>query len=155
MVGPPEGGAQVVGLPFFLLTEVARDQLYRQIGVPTPADPSRGILAVRTLNCDRQMGQSTRAEKVRVEMLPSQPPAPAVPWVLSFGNQATKDLFETDDRGAAGFANLSPQSYTVRGIAPAPINSEEGTPYGTTLATVRPDTITIVEVREGQDLWGQ
>jgi hypothetical protein len=154
MVGPPEGGNQVIGQAFFLLSLAARAGLLSQIGVPL--DNTKGILAVRTLNCVRdEIGRSTRAAGVTVDMLPDGPPDPAVAWALSFARQANRDLLVTDDRGAAGFANLEPRSYSVRGRAPAPTGSPRGTEYGRTTATVRADTITIVEVRDGQGLWGQ
>jgi hypothetical protein len=155
MVGTPEGSSMIVGLPLPLTSVAARDALLAQLDLPTPADPDRGILALRTLNCNRPMGQGERAERVRVELVSNDPPEDAVPWVLSFGNQASRDIVETDDRGVAGFANLPPRAYSVRGIAPAPRNSETGTPYGLTLATVRPNTTTLVEIREGLDIWGQ
>jgi hypothetical protein len=162
MLGPPEGGNTVFGLPFFLLTEAARAALHTQVGLGE-VNEANGILAARTLNCDRAMSptpnglplQGVRAAGVRIEMVNLEPPESAVPWVLSFGRRASKDLFVTDDRGAAGFANLPPTGYLVEGIAPAPEGSAAGFKYGRTLATVRANTITIVEVREGQEAWGQ
>lgn len=159
MVGPPEGGDTVLGLPFFLLTDAARAALYSQLGLGE-VDATKGILAARTLNCDREQSplgvfQGVRADNVSVELVPNEVPSEAIPWVLSFGRVASRDIFVTDDRGAAGFANIEPRAYQVLGRAPAPVGSESGTTYGRTLATVRANTITIVEVRDGQDVWGQ
>lgn len=159
MVGPPEGGDTVLGLPFFLLTDAARAALYSQLGLGE-VDATKGILAARTLNCNREQSplgvfQGVRADNVSVELVPNEVPSEAIPWVLSFGRVASRDIFVTDDRGAAGFANIEPRAYQVQGRAPAPVGSESGTTYGRTLATVRANTITIVEVRDGQDVWGQ
>lgn len=173
MKGSPEGGTTVVGLPYFLLTTAALDTLYSQVGLETPAvpaNPTRGILAVRTINClrsqtpfvpmDPNARQPARGQGVRLEMVGGDPEFPAAPWVLTFGKQARgkqsdEDLLFTDDRGTAGFANLEPRTYTVRGVAPAPVDSETGTAFGETPATVRPGVISIIEVRDGLNVWGQ
>ena len=153
IVGPPEGGAIIPGQTITVLRTSARDTLYRGIGLPTPASATTGDLAVRALNCVRDAsGRTTRAEGVTVEAVPDDPPEPAVAYALSYGNLATKDSLVTDPRGVAGFANLRPQNYRVRGLAPV---GEEGLAYGETIAPIRPGVITIVELREGQDVWGQ
>jgi hypothetical protein len=159
---PPDGGMQMVAQPITMLRTEALATLYTQIGLPS-VDPAKGILAVRTLNCDRDMrGTSLRAEGVRIELVSGSPPQPApppedaVPWVLTTGSAATNDSdVGTDLRGAAGFANLLPQTYRVRGIAPAPVGSDEGTPYAVASGAVRPGVITVVEARDGWGVWGQ
>jgi hypothetical protein len=172
MKGTPEGGTTVVGLPYFLLTTAALDTLYSSIGLDTPAltaNPGRGILAVRTINClrdrtqllpDPNARQAARGVGVRLEMVGGDPEEPAKPWVLSFGKQvrgkqSEDDLLFTDDRGTAGFANLLPLTYNVHAFAPAPTSSETGTAYGETPARVRPGVISIIEVRDGLNVWGQ
>jgi hypothetical protein len=164
MVGTPEGTTTVVALPLPMPKVSSVDNLLSNIGLP-PLGPTSavGILALRTLNCNRPQSlvpgtnQGARAEGVRVELVTNDPNLEPVPWVLTTGNQASRDLDATDGRGVAGFANLSPRNYTVRGIAPAPVDSEMGTEIGAkpASATVRANTITLVEVREGIDVWGQ
>jgi hypothetical protein len=169
MTGAPEGGLTVVGLPYFLLKDTSLNTLYGQVGLDTPWDKARGILAVRTINCDRaptpfnpdpDARQATRGQRVQVELDGGDPEPPAAPWVLSFGKQArgkrlASDVLLTDDRGTAGFASLDPGFYGVRGIAPAPVGAAEGMRYGETGATVRAGVISIVEVRDGIGIWGQ
>jgi hypothetical protein len=166
MVGTLEGSNRVVALALPMPKIATLDNLLsNNLALPTlAANPSVGILAVRTLNCNRPaaqgfqgVNQGSRGAGVRVELVSSDPVEGAVPWVLSVGNQATRDIAETDGRGVAGFANLTPRTYTVRGIAPAPRGSETGTPIGAkpAVATVRASAVTLVEVREGIDVWGQ
>lgn len=169
MTGTPEGGTTVIGLPFFLLTDGALNALYSQVGLDTPWDTSQGILAVRTIDCRRDMTvfspdpnarQAARGIGVGIEIVGGTPAPPAEEWVLSFnkaakGKQSDEEVLLTDNRGTAGFASLEPKNYTVRGIAPAPTGAEVGMRYGTTGAPIRRGVITIVEVREGVGLWGQ
>jgi hypothetical protein len=164
MVGTPEGTTTVVALPLPMPKVSSLDNLLSNIGLP-PLGPTStvGILALRTLNCNRPQSlipgtnQGARAAGVKVELVTNDPNVDPVPWVLTTGNQASRDLDATDGRGVAGFANLSPRNYTVRGIAPAPMDSESGTEIGAkpATATVRANAITLVEVREGIDQWGQ
>ncbi|MGC4091514.1 MAG: hypothetical protein QM756_27270 [Polyangiaceae bacterium] len=151
--GPPEGGYVVMGQTIPLLKVTTRDTIYNDLGLPGPADPTRGVLAVRTLNCQRNMtgAQGQRAAGVRLHAIPEAPPAPAVAWTLSFSNRATPNKLETDARGVAGFVNVLPGTIDVEGIAPV----GEGTPYGETALRVRAGVITLAEVRMGIDRFGQ
>lgn len=151
--GPPEGGHVVRGLTIPLLKEATRDTIYNDLGLPGPADPTRGVLAVRTLDCRRSaQGQGQRAAGVRLRAIPSAPDAPAVAWTLSFSNRATPNKLETDARGVAGFVNVVPGTVDIEGVAPL---GDGGTPYGATTLPVRAGVITLAEVRYGLDLWGQ
>jgi hypothetical protein len=154
MLGTPTGSPVIAGQTIAMLTTEARDNLYRGVGLPTPASAVRGDMAIRTLNCRRDaMGQTTantRAADVIVEAVPENPPS-AVAYSLSYGNLAFPNS-PTDERGVAGFANLQPQNYQVRGLAPI---GEEGMPFGQTGVAVRGGVITVLEIREGQNMWGQ
>ena len=155
MKGPPEGGYVVRGLTIPLLKTATRDTIYNDLGLPGPADPTRGVLAIRTLDCRRNsMGpQGTRAAGVRLEAIPAQPPAPAVAWTLSFSNRATPNKLETDMRGVAGFVNVIPGSVDVEAVAP--VGPPAGLIYGRTTLSVRAGVITLAEVRDGLERWGQ
>lgn len=151
--GPPEGGHVVRGLTIPLLKEATRDTIYNDLGLPGPADPKRGVLAVRTLDCRRSaQAQGQRAAGVRLHAIPAAPEAPAVAWTLSFSNRATPNKLETDARGVAGFVNVLPGTVDVEGIAPV---GNGGTAYGATTLPVRAGVITLAEVRYGLDVWGQ
>lgn len=153
MKGPPEGGNVVRGNTIPLLKEATRDTIYNDLGLPGPADPTRGVLAVRTLDCSRNaQGQGQRAAGVRLRAIPDAPEAPAVAWTLSFSNRATPNKLETDARGVAGFVNVLPGTVDVEGLAPI---GTTGKPYGATTLPVRAGVITLAEVRFGLDIWGQ
>ena len=153
MKGPPEGGYVVRGLTIPLLKTATRDTIYNDLGLPGPADPTRGVLAVRTLDCERSMSspQGVRAAGVRLQAIPDAPPPPAVAWTLSFSNRATPNKLETDMRGVAGFVNVVPGTVDVEAVAP--VNG--GVVYGRTTLPVRAGVITLAEVRDGLDRWGQ
>jgi hypothetical protein len=152
MKGLPDGSSVVYGLTIPLLKESTRDTIYNDLGLSGTADPSRGVLALRTLDCGRSaQGQGVRAKGVRLSAIPKAPPEPAVAWTLSFSNRATPNKLETDARGVAGFVNMLPGSVDVEGIAPV----GGGTPYGRTTLAVRPGVITLGELRDGLDIWGQ
>jgi hypothetical protein len=150
LIGPPEGGTVVRGLSIPLLKTATRDTIYNDLGLTGEPDPTRGVLAVRTLDCARNaQGQSQRAAGVALRAVPNQPPAPAVAWTLSFSNRATPNKLETDARGVAGFVNVVPGSLDVEGVTPY------GATYGATTLPVRAGVITLAEVRDGLDRWGQ
>jgi hypothetical protein len=73
-------------------------------------------------------------------------------WSVGFTNLASRGNV-TDARGIVGLANLDPGPYTVEGIAP--VGGPDGTPYGRTTVQVRPGVITLAEIRDGIDKWGQ
>lgn len=149
MVGSPEGGSIVLGQTLPVLRKSSRDTLYRGLGLEAPASAAVGDVAVRVLNCQRdEMGRTTRAANVRVEA--DSPSEGAIAYALTYGNLPLRDR-DTDERGVAGFASLAPRNYVVRGIAPV----GDGMPFGETTVPIRPGVITIVEIREGQGLWGQ
>jgi len=153
MKGPPEGGYVVRGLTIPLLKNSTRDAIYNDLGLPGPADPTRGVLAVRTLDCTRNaMGQQgQRAAGVSLRAKPKQPEG-SVAWTLSFSNRATPNKLETDARGVAGFVNVLPGTVDVEALAPV---GAQRIPYGATTLPVRAGVITLAEVRVGLDLWGQ
>jgi hypothetical protein len=149
IIGPPEGGYQLQGLTIPLLKASTRDTIYHDLGLPGEVDKSRGVLALRTLNCLRDPKANARAAGVKVQSVPEPPKAPSVAWTLSTSNRATPNRLETDSRGVAGFVNVLPLVYDVEGVAPM------GRTYGRTSIAVRPEVITLAEIRDGIGLWGQ
>jgi hypothetical protein len=158
MIGGPEGGTTVRGLPIPLLTTAALLNLYSDIGLGTGlVDVSKGILAVRALTCERDTTSTqlpptgTRAAGVTLQGLPAPADPPSRSWSLATSNIATRGVLVTDSRGVTGFANMDPQAYTVQGVAPI----GGGIPYGNRTVRVRPGIITIFEIRDGIEVWGQ
>jgi len=170
LVGKPEGGPDggtagaytVTGLAIPVLRQQTRTLLYNQIGIPGDPDPTRGVLAVRTLNClrDRPASEGGGANGTRAPMVKLQPvgwvPDPASrAWTLSFQNlpRGSPDVttLATDPRGVIGFINVPPVNYPVHGLAPV----DSGMAYGETNVFVRPDVISLAEIRDGIDVWGQ
>lgn len=149
MIGPPEGGYVVQGLTIPLLKATTRDTIYHDLGLPGDVDKRRGVLALRTLNCLRDPQAQVRAPGVKVQSVPVAPGPPSVAWTLSTSNRATPNRLETDARGVAGFVNVLPLVYDVEGLTPV------GKSYGRTSIAVRPEVITLAEIRDGIGLWGQ
>lgn len=149
MVGPPEGGYTVQGLTIPLLKATTRDTIYHDLGIAGEVDKSRGVLALRTLNCLRDPKANARAPGVKLVSIPNAPKAPSVAWTLSTSNRATPNRLETDGRGVAGFVNVLPLVYDLEGLSPV------GLSYGRTSIAVRPEVITLAEIRDGIGLWGQ
>jgi hypothetical protein len=149
MIGPPEGGYVVQGLTIPLLKSTTRDTIYHDLGLEGDVDTRRGVLALRTLNCLRDPKAQVRAPGVKVQSVPNAPGPPSVAWTLSTSNRATANRLETDARGVAGFVNVLPIVYDVEGLAPM------GKSYGRTSIAVRPEVITLAEIRDGIGLWGQ
>lgn len=154
LVGPPEGGYMVKGLPISMIRLETMSALFQDIGLEESPSPDKGILAVRTLNClrtDTSPPTGVRAAGVRLQMLDALSPS-ALPWTLFINNIATRTT-TTDARGVMGLANVEPAAYTLQGIAP--FGGPDGTPYGTTAVRIEPGTITVVEIRDGIGKWGQ
>jgi len=149
MIGPPEGGYVVQGLTIPLLKASTRDTIYHDLGLSGDVDKSRGVLALRTLNCLRDPKAQVRAPGVKLQSVPVAPGPPAVAWTLSTSNRATPNRLETDARGVAGFVNVLPLVYDVEGLSPV------GKSYGRTSIAVRQGVITLAEIRDGIGLWGQ
>jgi hypothetical protein len=149
IIGPPEGGYQIQGLTIPLLKATTRETIYHDLGLPGDVDAARGVLALRTLNCLRDPKGNPRAAGVKLQAIPAAPEPPAVAWTLSTSNRATPNRLETDNRGVAGFVNALPLVYDVEGLTPADRT------YGRTSIAVRPDVITLAEIRDGIGLWGQ
>ncbi len=153
---PSEGGNIVVGQAIPVLKLRTRERAYREVGVAS-VDPTRGTLAVRTLNCLRQPAtppagmtpppQGQRATGVSVTAVPDVP-AGSASWALSQGNVFSPNKLETDGRGVAGFLNAPPVITEVRAVI-------DGTVYAGASIRVRADVITLAELRPGLDVWGQ
>jgi hypothetical protein len=166
MVGLPdvpleEGGDTVVGLPIPVIKKSTRQRVYEEVGVPE-VDATRGVLAVRTLNCLRQpatgtptglaaVPQGQRADGVALEAVPKAPDG-AVSWTLSNGNSFTKNRLVTDARGVAGFLNAPSENTDVFAVLPDGVTTIQANP---TTIRVRADVITLAELRPGLEAWGQ
>jgi hypothetical protein len=162
MIGLPElapenGGATVVGLPIPVIKQTTRDRVYRDVRLPT-VDKTRGVVAVRTLNCLRRAAnapdttppQGQRAAGITLESVPDAPDG-AVAWTLSNLNIFTPNRLETDARGVAGLLNAPASALDVVAALP------DGTRYGDTTTKVGADKIILLELRPGSGLggWGQ
>lgn len=142
MGGPMVQSTQGLGIP--MVPIATRQSIYTNLGAGT-VDETRGVLAVRTLDCN-----NARAQGVTVEAVDGQIEYPSIPFRLSNNNLATGATLETDERGVAGFVNLAPQTVDV--VARTDYGKEFG---GPTTLNIRPNTITLAELRDGIDIWGQ
>lgn len=161
LLGTPYGNPTIHGLVIPPITESALDDLYTQVSAGA-RDTSKGILAVRTLNCflnpDGSPDQiKSRGEDVQVQVTElstnSPPPPPAVGWALSFNNKAKPAVDNvlplTDSRGVVGYFQLEPGNYEVKAIAPS------GATLAHTIWTVHANVVTLAEVRRGLEQWGE
>lgn len=158
MIGAPEGGSLVLGLAIPLLRESARVEAYRDCN-GTVVNPDRGTLAVRTLDCRRSRSnldptgmvlEGTRAPNVSVEPFDGAPENGCA-WTLANDNAFSPNNLLTDPRGVAGY--LDTDVGVLRLIAEAP----PGVRYPTAPPNlrVRPNVITLAELRDGLGRWGQ
>ena len=161
MVGTPYGNSTIDGLVIPPITESALDDLYTQVNAG-PRDTSKGILAVRTLNCYLKPDGSpdqmqSRGERVQVQVTElsrnAPPPPPAVGWALSFNNKARPAINNvlplTDSRGVVGYFQLEPGNYEVKATAPT------GAMLADTIWTVYANVVTLAEARRGLEVWGE
>jgi hypothetical protein len=166
MIGLPElaladGGDTVVGLAIPVIKKTTRQRVYDEVGVPV-VDSTRGVVAVRTLNCLRQpatgtptglaaVPQGQRAARIAVKAIPDSP-EDSVPWTLSTGNSFSPNKLVTDGRGVAGFLNAPSQITDLIAVLPDGVSTILPT---STSTRVRADVITLAELRPGVDVWGQ
>jgi hypothetical protein len=143
LIGGMDGGPGLVGEAI----PVPRDNTVSDIfgSLRRERDTSRGLIALRTLNC---LGQ--RAPNVTLDLLNTD----AIGWTLisnaPASPQGQNDAFiPTDIRGVAGFANIIPGAAVVEGHSPA------GVPYGQANFAVRANQLTIGEIRLGQAVYGR
>jgi hypothetical protein len=147
MIGAPEGGSRVNGLPVLMLSEKSRSALFGQFGL-SPSDPERGILMVRALSCLRDASpRGVRAEGVRIEPVEGEDLQSVVGVQLGMGQATLAMPPATDARGLAALMNLSPQGLTVEAQTPAGAISA--------FVHVSPGVITLAEIRSGLGIWGQ
>jgi hypothetical protein len=167
MIGLPElaladGGNVVVGLPIPVIKVTTRARVYREVMLPS-VDTTRGVVAVRTLNCYRQppgvtttgiaaVPQGQRAQGVALQSVPDDP-AGAVSWTLSNGNAFSPNRLVTDARGVAGFLNAPSGNTDLFAVLPG-AKTTVPTNLPVTIF-VRPDVIILAELRPGNDVWGQ
>ncbi len=142
MVGRPDGTLEMTGNAIPLVPRTTLEDIYRSVGIDA-LDETRGTLATRILDC-----LGVRAPGMLLDAVVDDPAS--VAFSLSNGNIATPNTLETDPRGVAGIVNLQPQAVDVLAITP------DGRHYGgPTTLNVRPNTITLAELRDGLDVWGQ
>src|ERR1044071_2270981 len=147
MIGAPEGGSRVNGLPVLMLSEKSRSALFGQFGL-SPSDPERGILMVRALSCLRDASpRGVRAEGVRIEPVEGEDLQSVVGVQLGMGQATLAMPPATDARGLAALMNLSPQGLTVEAQTPAGAISA--------FVHVSPGVITLAEIRSGLGIGGQ
>lgn len=142
MIGKPDGSLEFTGNVATMVPVTTLEDIYHSVGVDS-VDMTRGTLAVRILDC-----LGIRAPGMLLDTVVEDPAS--VAFSLSNGNIATPNTLETDPRGVAGIVNLQPQAIDVVAITP------DGRHYGgPTTLNVRPNTITLAELRDGLDVWGQ
>lgn len=159
MIGAPEGGPLVFGLPIPLLRESARISAYLDCN-GTQVNVMRGTLAVRTLDCkrnrsnlDMMMGtvlEGSRAPNVSVEALDGEP-TNGCAWTLSNDNIFSPNNLLTDGRGVAGY--LDTDVGVLRLVAESPVGVQY--PASPPNLRVRANVITLAELRDGLGRWGQ
>jgi hypothetical protein len=143
MIGNPVDGSLVVkGIGIPLLHEEALSALYGEVGLGA-FDPSRGVFAVRVLDCN-----GSRAPDATLSASAVSPGS--VPFSLSNGNLASANSSTTDARGVAGIMNLLPNTFDVSALSPG----GEMVARPTTV-NIRPGVVTLAEIRVGLDQWGQ
>jgi hypothetical protein len=142
MIGRPNGSMELTGNAIPMVPRTTLEDIYRSVGIEA-IDETRGTLATRILDC-----LGTRAPGMLLDAVVEDPAS--VAFSLSNGNIATPNTLETDPRGVAGIVNLQPQAVDVFALTP------DGRQYGgPTTLNVRPNTITLAELRDGLDVWGQ
>jgi hypothetical protein len=158
MIGAPEGGPLVIGLGIPLLRESARVSAYLDCN-GTPVNADRGTLAVRTLDCKRNFSaadptmmtrEASRAANVSVEAFDGEPENGCA-WTLSNDNTFSKNSLKTDPRGVAGY--LDTDVGLLRLVAESPVGVQY--PASPPNLRVRPNVITLAELRDGLGRWGQ
>jgi hypothetical protein len=141
MIGAPDGEMVIRGVPLPMFSETARSTVHADLGM-SPVDPARGVLLGRVLNCE-----GARAAGVKVEPMARDAVPGAVAFRFESSLLAVPSPLETAAPGIAGFVNLLPGAIGIHAQTP-----------GGEIATavrVRPNVITIAELRPGLELWGQ
>ena len=151
------GREQVIGNAIAMVTEQSRASNYSILGLDA-VDPERGVLALRVLDA-----AGLRLADAQVRPLTGNFDAPAVPFILLNIGYVMPTVFflptdsgpqridrKTDPRGVMGYANMAPGSVTVAGIG---LDGEELARSGP--LSIRPNVITLAELRGGLGEWGQ
>jgi len=141
MIGAPDGEMAVQGVPLPMFSEGARSTLYGDLRMGL-VDSTRGVILGRVLNCDGVRAAGVTVEPAALDTVPG-----AVAFRFESSLLAVPAPLETAAPGMAGFVNVLPGALAI----------EAQTPGGeiTTAVRVRPNVITIAELRPGLDLWGQ
>lgn len=138
LVGSPSGELSVRGIGIVLVKETTWTSLHAQVGaVP---DPTRGALATRVLDCSLQRGSGIEMAAWNADL------DGGTPFSLSSSNLVTDARLTTDERGVVGFFGLPAQTLDVflPGFDLPPVTYN-----------IRPNTLTLAELRWGLDQFGQ
>ena len=130
-VDPVDGVPVVQGLFIAPITVEAAEAFYMAHGFTI--EPGKGLLGPRLLDCN-----GARADDVTLQVAdPTGNGYTLIQNLPVFHDPPIK----TDSRAVSGYVNMTPFNYSVSAIAPG------GVPYGSTVAVVRPDTLTVFEIR--------
>jgi hypothetical protein len=138
--------AVIAGLPLTLVREKDADSLANQIGLTR--DPQRAILAVRTIDCS---GVPAAGVTLTLDLAEGV----AFSYLSNLALSPTNPPQPTDEKGLAGFANISLPNgvplYTVtlEGLGP------NGKKYGRRPFAIRPNQMTTGEIRPYPDEYGR
>jgi hypothetical protein len=149
MVGSPEGGSVVRGLPIQLMTTSTFAFARSEIGLTAPADSQDGVLQVRALSCARKSDPSVLGDGTVVDGVQLNASADVgVPFAIA-SNYTFMPQRTTDLTGIVGLLDVTAGQVAIDGIVP------NGTHYGMTRQTITPGRISVSELRPGVDQWGQ
>lgn len=149
MVGSPEGGSVVRGLPIQLMTTSTFAFARSEIGLTAPADSQHGVLQVRALNCARKsdpsvLGDGTVADGVQLNAIA----AAGVPFAIA-SNYTFMPQQTTDLTGIVGLLDVPSGPLAIDGTVPS------GTHYGMSQSMIAAGRISMSEIRPGLGQWGQ
>jgi hypothetical protein len=117
------------------------DSFFEQFGRTGQRDNTKGILALRAIDC---LGQ--RAADVRFEF--DEDTGDGAPWILRpdfrvFYDERAAGPVTLPDVGVGGWVNMAPRNYRVKGVL------SDDTEFGSAVFTVRPNQLTFAELRPG------
>jgi hypothetical protein len=117
------------------------DSFFEQFGRPRERDDTKGILALRAIDC-----AGARAENVRFEF--DEDVGDGAPWILQpdfrvFYDASAAGPVTVAGVGVGGWVNMAARNYRVKGVL------TDGTEFGSALFTVRPNQLTFAELRPG------
>jgi hypothetical protein len=138
IVGDPDGEtilADAIGMPRLTTVET----FFESFGGGVQRDPTKGLIAMRIFDCGEL--QRRRAAGVRLEMLADS--STALGFTILNGQLASASTppLETDARGVAGFANVTPAVVALEGVLSG------NRRFGYAAVTVRANQLTQADLR--------